>query len=312
MSRSTTPQPETHGVTHSGQAPQVAVRDGNRLLCPCCGQTIMVLKQKRFTPPKMHHAQGDPRRTWPSLERLIAEQEAHYQNGSAQEVLEEETSRADDKKDHPAYRADSLVVPIDPKVASHEFPPLDPPPFDPPEVPKPVKLPKTRTPGASYRYEPPRDWNTQYEEHQRQRRKRPLEEATSYEMARLYAWAYYRLQRLAVQIEKEIAAKQIVVDQLQSKLDAEPKQKTEQQATEKPMNANPVHEEKSITTPRQVRPGRVHRTHTQADLGVAPGTVKTIEKATTNATRRHAHADEGMAPQRVLDDSMEASRRGPP
>ncbi len=307
MSRSHTPQPEQHGVTHTGQAPQVAVRDGNRLLCPCCGQTLMVLKEKRFTPPKMHHAQGDPRRTWPSLERLIAEQEAHYQNGSAQEVPDEEPRAEDDNQDRPAYRADSLVVPIDPKIAAHQFPD-----FNPPEVPKPVKLPNERLPQAKHRHQPPRDWNTRYDEHQRQRRKRPLEDATSYEMARLYAWAYYRLQRLAVQIEEEIAAKQIVVDQLQTELSGEPEPKTEPQATEKPMNANLVHEEKSITKSRQVRPGRVNRTHAQADLGVAPGTVKTSEKATTNSTRRHAHADEGMAPQRVLEDSMEASRRGPP
>ncbi len=276
----------------------------------------MVLKEKRFTPPKRHHAQGDPRRTWPSLERLIAEQEAHYQNGSADEVPEEEPRVEDDNQDRPAYRADSLVVPIDAKIAAHEFPPLEPPPFDPPEVPKPVKLPKMRTPSASYRYEPPRDWNTQYDEHQRQRRKRPLEEATSYEMARLYAWAYYRLQRLAVQIEAEIAVKQAEVAELQTELDAEPSQKTEQQPTEKPMNANLVHEEKSITKSRQVRPGRVNRTHAQADLGVALGTVKTIEKAMTNATRRHAHADEGMAPQIILktsiDQPAEGHWRGPP
>ncbi len=272
----------------------------------------MVLKQKRFTPPKRHHAQGDPRRTWPSLERLIAEQEAHYQNGSKDEPRPQEPNSEDDNQDRPMYRADSLVVPIDAKIAAHEFPPLEPPPFDPPEVPKPVKLPKTRTHSASDRYEPPRDWNTRYDEHQRQRHKRPLEDATSYEMARLYAWAYYRLQRLAVQIEAEIAAKQIVVDQLQSELNGEPKQKPEQQSTEETMNANPVHEDINIAMPRDARHVGTITRHAQADLGVAPGSFNTSEKATTNSTRRHAHADDGMAPQRVLEDSTEASRRGPP
>ncbi|WDI42552.1 hypothetical protein [Bremerella sp. P1] len=46
MSHHHAPQPETHGAGHSGHAPQVAVRDGNRLLCPCCGEVLLVLPEK--------------------------------------------------------------------------------------------------------------------------------------------------------------------------------------------------------------------------------------------------------------------------
>ncbi len=245
----------------------------------------MVLKEKRFTPPKRHHAQGDPRRTWPSLERLIAEQEAHYQNGLTQEVPEEEPSAEDDNQDRPAYRADSLIVPIDPKIAAHQFPDVDPP-----QIPKPVKLSGERLPQAKHPHQPPRDWNTRYEEHQRRRSKLPLEEASTYEMARLYAWAYYRLQRLAVQIENEMAAKQKEIARLQAKLDGAQQEKTEQPSTEKPMNTNPIHEEKNNKLERDLQP--------QRDI------------------QRHAHADEGMAPQRIsverTTQPTAAHRRGPP
>ncbi len=292
MSRSHTPQPEQHGVTHTGQSPQVAVRDGNRLLCPCCGQTLMVLKEKRFRPPKKHHMQGDPRRTWPSLERLIAEQEAHYQNGSADEPPSQEPPRKDDDQDRPMYRADSLIVPIDPQVASHEFPPLDPPPFDPLKISKPVK----RSPQEGVAYKPPRDWNTQYEEHQRRRSKRPLEEATTYEMARLYAWAYYRLQRLAVQIEKEIAAKEAEVETLQTELSGghvEPSKTASTDRTEPTIDAR-----------------------AQANLSVVPSEGNTHGRTMTMTTRRHAHADEGMAPRSMNEASTNhaslANERGPP
>ncbi|WDI42987.1 hypothetical protein [Bremerella sp. P1] len=48
MSHHHASQPETHGAGSKGHAPQVAVRDGNRLLCPCCGEVLMVLPE---TPP---------------------------------------------------------------------------------------------------------------------------------------------------------------------------------------------------------------------------------------------------------------------
>ncbi len=268
----------------------------------------MVLKEKRFRPPKMHAIQGDPRRTWPSLERLIAEQEAHYQNGSAQEVPEEEPRVEDDNQDRAAYRADSLVVPIDPKVGKYDFPEVDPP-----KAPQPVKVPTERSPKASAQYRPPRDWNTRYEEHQRRRRKQPLEDATTYEMARLYAWAYYRLQRLAVQIEKEIATKQAKIDRLQAQLNGGQKKETNAQPTEKSMNNN---EEKNTKTQRQDRPLRVNQTHAQADLDVAPGMGELSGGWTGTTPRRHAHADEGMAPSKTqVASTAQASptiKRGPP
>ncbi len=289
MSRCNTSQPEQHGVTHQGQAPQVAVRDGNRLLCPCCGQTIMVLKEKRFTPPKRHHTQGDPRRTWPSLERLIAEQEAHYQNGSAEEVPKEEPRSADNDQEGPAYRADSLVMPIDPKIAAHEFPD-----FDPSSIPKPVKLPSERLPEAKLHSPPTRSENGPYD--QRRRSACPFEEATTYEMARLYAWAYYRLQRLAVQIEQEIAAKQSEIDRLKTKRSGG---QVEPSKTESGNNTD-------VTI----------QTRAQADLGVAPRVVRTRGIVVSHGTQRHAHEDEGMAPASVsiepVTSTSTAHQRGPP
>ncbi len=288
MSRCNTSQPEQHGVTHAGQAPQVAVRDGNRLLCPCCGQTLMVLKEKRFTPPKRHHAQGDPRRTWPSLERLIAEQEAHYQNAPAQEVPEQEPRSADNNKDQPSYRADSLVVPIDPKIAAHQFPD-----FDPPSIPKPVKLPSERLPEVKLHCPPTRSENGPYDQ---RRRNTPLEEATTYEMARLYAWAYYRLQRLAVQIEKEIATKEAETNRLQGKLNGG---KQEQASSTRP--------DRAVVTPQ---------THAQADVSVTSDVVRTRGMVASNGTQRHAHEDEGMAPTSVsiepATSTSIAHQRGPP
>ncbi len=264
------------------------MRDGNRLLCPCCGQTLMVLKEKRFTPPKRHHAQGDPRRTWPSLERLIAEQEAHYQNGAAQEVPEQEPRAEDDNQDQPSYRADSLIVPIDPKIAAHEFPE-----FDPPSIPKPVKLPSECLPEAKLHSPPKRSENGPYDQ---RRRNTPLEEATTYEMARLYAWAYYRLQRLAVQIEQEIAAKQAETNRLQAELTGG---KQEQ--------ASGTCQDRTVATPQ---------TRAQADVSVAPSMVRARGMLACDGTKRHAHEDEGMAPASVSSESATstsiANERGPP
>ncbi len=276
MSRPPTSQPEKHGAGHHAAAPQVAVRDGNRLLCPCCGQTLMVLKEKRFTPPKRHHLQGDPRRTWPALEKLIAQQEA-YLDKQTQEADEPDPKWVEYNTIRPFYRADSLVVPIDEKVAAHQFPAFDPPPCDSARQPNEVKLPEARLPEVKLQPQPPRDWNTQYEAHQRRRSERPLEDPFTEEGARLFAWAYYRLQRLAVQIEKEIAQKQAEIARLQAELSGGQHETTEQPSTEKPMNSNKQSEEKNNIVPRQSRPLPV--------------------------SRRHAYADEGMAPQKVLENS---------
>ncbi len=246
----------------------------------------MVLKEKRFRPPKRHHLHGDPRRTWPSLEKLIAQQEAHYQNGSAEEVPPEEPAWADYNLIRPFYRADKLVEPLDEKVAAYAFPPVDPPPLDPLKTQRPVKLPETRLPEGTHRHQPPRDWNTQYEAHQRRRSQRPLEDPFTEEGARLFAWAYYRLQRLAVKIQEEINRKQKEIARLEVELDGKAEEETDKQTTEKPMNDQDRNEEKSIVPQRQDTPLHVDR--------------------------RHAHADEGMAPLKELEASTKAPGRGPP
>ncbi len=254
----------------------------------------MVLKEKRFASPKRHHMQGDPRRTWPSLERLIAEQEAHYQNAPAEEVPKEEPSAEDDNQDRPAYRADSLVVPIDPQVAAYQFPSQDPPPQASAKAVNPVKLPGVPLPEAKLHSPPKRNENGPYD--QRRRNTRPLEEATTYEMARLYAWAYYRLQRLAVQIEQEIAAKEAETNRLQGELNGG---KQEQASSTRP--------DRTVATPQ---------TRAQADVNVATSVVRTRGMVACNGTQRHAHEDEGMAPASVsiepATSTSIANERGPP
>ncbi len=272
----------------------------------------MVLKEKRFTPPKRHHMQGDPRRTWPSLERLIAEQEAHY-HASAETASDEQPQWADYNTVRPFYRADELVEPIDETIAEYEFPDSDPPPLDPSNVQRPVKLPDTSLPEVKLRHQPPRDWNTQYEANQRRRRERPLEDPFTEQGARLYAWAYYRLQRLAVQIEKEIAAKQQKIARLQAKLNGGQREETHSQRTEETMNNT---KQKNIQPQRRERPLRVNSTHAQADLGVAPGMGDAPKGLTGRETPRHAHADEGMAPTEAATEPTTqpnaAHRRRPP
>ncbi len=278
------------------------MRDGNRLLCPCCGQVLLVLKEKRFAPPKMHHMQGDPRRTWPALEKLIAQQEA-YLNASPQEAAQEESPAAEATTDGPFYRADALVTEVDPKIAAHQFPPLEPPPFDPRKIDQPVKQPAERSSTDNAAYQPPRDWNTRYDEHQRRQSKRPLAEPTTYEMARLYAWAYYRLQRLAVQLEKQIAAKEAEVQRLQAKLN----EQNELPAATKETSVVKRGADRSV--------GSTGR-HAHADEGMAPRKgCKTI-KSRGSENRRHAQADMGMDPATdwvgPLANPSEVSPRGPP
>ncbi len=312
MSRPHTSQPEQHGVAHQGQAPQVAVRDGNRLLCPCCGQVLMVLKEKRFTPPKMHKVQGDPRRTWPALEKLIAEQEAHYQNVSSGDSAPQQTEWADFNLIRPFYRADALMGPIDPQIAAYEFPESDPP-----RAPQPVKrpsegLPSVELPGASLSDKPTHSASGPYDQRQPSRSQQPLHDPFTEEGARLFAWAYYRLQRLAVQIQKEIDAKQKKIARLQTKLDGQQNQETHQQPNETPMNSHQQNPVMNTKRQHQDRPLRDNRTHAPADLGAAPG----MGEVNGNGSRRHAHADEGMAPAEVCIEHQskpsEDNGRGPP
>ncbi len=275
-------------------AVQVAVRDGNRLLCPCCGQVLMVLKEKpkRFTPPKMHKVQGDPRRTWPALEKLIAQQEgleaAAGDLAQALEALQQEPAWADYNTIRPFYRADALKLPIDPKVAAYVFPEEDPPPLDAAKATRPAKLPDVRLPKADVHYRPTRKRSGDYSDRAANRQKQPLHDPFTEEGARLYAWVYYRLQRLAVKLEREIRAKQAQVDRLQAKVDrAKPAdEKKEQPKPEKPMTQERTDTETTTTTCNVPRVEREAR----ADLGVAP------ETEHRGKLPSHAHADEGMAP----------------
>ncbi len=288
MSQLPTSPPEIHGAGHNADAVQVAVRDGNRLLCPCCGQVLMVLKEKskRFTPPKMHKVHGDPRPTWPGLEKLIARQEGQAEDADQTARVEglspPQQPPADDSAEHPAYRADALVVPIDPQIAAHPFPEWDPPPLAPSQTTRPVKLPAARLPEVNVTYRPTQKRNGDYSDRLPGRRTQPLQEPFTQEGARLHAWAYYRLQQLAVQLEQEIRACEAQIQRLQTKLNGPENQPTPTEAT--------MPEERPSTTTRF--------------------------KRAFPPVKRHAHADKGMAPTaaacEVPAQPIQASGRGPP
>lgn len=177
-------------------------------------------KPKRYRPPKMHHLHGDPRRTWTSLEKLIARQEGR-QAASTEEVAEALSFWGDSDATGPFYRADALVAPIDPEVAAYRFPDFDPPPLAGGKTAQPVKLPEVRLPSAKLRSKPVRDWNTRRREEERRRSKRPLSDPFTQEGARLFARAYYRLQQLAVNLEAEIATKQAEVTRLEAEVEVD-------------------------------------------------------------------------------------------
>ncbi|MFN3153143.1 hypothetical protein, partial [Bremerella sp.] len=215
------PQPEKHGDGHTGQAPQVAVRDGNRLLCPCCGEVLMILPEeplnqvtsKKFDPPKIDQKHRVKRISCPTLDAIIARQEAEeeaaFQASMAPKEPVEVSPASPVEPEGPRYQADPIVVPIDPHIAAYEFPEHDPPP--------PPKRTRYRTPkiplDKPWRM---RDKGNRGRDSDRQprRKERPLVDPWSHRSARIYAWMYYRMQKLNVQLIGEICAKQEAIEQL--------------------------------------------------------------------------------------------------
>jgi len=193
---STHAQPEKHGSGAHAHAPQVAVREGNRLLCPCCGEVLFLLKETSPVGPACRgsdsgYQDSDPR-----------SREVH----TPPESIED---------DEPGYRADGLVCEIDPEVEAYEIPEEDPPPA--PVLPT-FKEPRKR----STEPRPPRvrDDETRWRERQRYRLKRPLRVPTHYEGRRLLAWTFYRLKALDLQLQREIREKEAQIEQLRAELRA--------------------------------------------------------------------------------------------
>ncbi|MFN3149333.1 hypothetical protein, partial [Bremerella sp.] len=219
-------QPEKQGDGHTGHGSQVAVRDGNRLLCPCCGEVLMILPEeplnqvtsKRFNPPKFDPPKIDQKHrvkriSCPTLDAIIARQEAEeeaaFQASMAPKEPAEVSPASPVEPEGPRYQADPIVVPIDSDVAAYEFPE-----FDPPEPPN-----RTRTRTPKIPLDKPwrmRDKGDRGRDRDRQPRskERPLVDPWSHRSARIYAWMYYRMQKLNVQLIGEICAKQEAIEQL--------------------------------------------------------------------------------------------------
>ncbi|MFN3151245.1 hypothetical protein [Bremerella sp.] len=235
-------QPEKHGDGHPGQAPQVAVRDGNRLLCPCCGEVLLVLPEeplnqkvtKKFDPPKIDQKHRVKRISCPTLDAIIARQEAEeeaaFQASMAPKEPVEDSPVSPVEPEGPRYQADPIVVPIDPDVASYKFPE-----YDPPAPPKPTR---TRTPkiplDKPWRI---RDKGDRGRDRDRQprRKERPLVDPWSHRSARIYAWMYYRMQRLNVQLIGEICAKQEAIEQFENDLTSTTEERTTQENIRVPL-----------------------------------------------------------------------------
>ncbi|MFN3152942.1 hypothetical protein [Bremerella sp.] len=314
-------QPEKQGDGHSGQAPQVAVRDGNRLLCPCCGEVLMVLPEeplnqvtsKKFNPPKFDPPKIDQRSkvkriSCPTLDAIIARQEAEeeaaFQASMAPKEPVEVSPASPVEPEGPRYQADPIVVPIDPDIAAYEFPEHDPPP--PPKrtrhrTPKtPIFKPRPKMPRMADMFDrkPKRD-------RQPRRKERPLVDPWSHRSARIYAWMYYRMQKLNVQLIGEICAKQEAIEQLTNDLTGTTEERTTKQELRVP-RPSPLGRANQVPVPStsETQPTIELNPHAHADVGMAPDAVA---GSTSNVVPRHAQEDLGVAP--VVRD---ANERGPP
>ncbi|MFN3152260.1 hypothetical protein [Bremerella sp.] len=306
------PQPEKQGDGHPGHTPQVAVRDGNRLLCPCCGEVLMVLPEqplnqvtsKKFHPPKIDQKHRVKRISCPTLDAIIARQEAEeeaaFQASMAPKQPVEVSPASPVEPEGPRYQADPIVVPIDPEVAAHEFPE-----YDPPAPPKPTR---TRTPkiplDKPWRMRDKGD-RCSSRERQPSRKERPLVDPWSYRSARIYAWMYYRMQRLHLQLIDEISQKQDEIEQLKTNLTSPKQERTPQQEIRVP-RPSPLGRASQVPVPStsETQPTIELTTHAHADVGMAPDMVA---GSTSNVIPRHAQEDLGVAPV-----ARDVNQRGPP
>jgi len=291
-------QPEKHGSGAAAHAPQVAVRDGNRLLCPCCGEALMVLadagaarkghqaSDSRSTGPKKTSGRkpvaaypldsdGLPRPQSATLNEIIRRQEAAREAAAANHPPAEPAWDTFDPES-PGYRADGLVCRIDPKVEAYQVPAEDPPPL--PEMPK---LSAPRLPSREVRPPRVRDEETRRRERERYRLKRPLRQPSTYEGKRLLAWYFYRMKALDLQLQQEVRQQEQAVEQLRYELYGPAEAKT---------------------SPREKQP----LVHLQGQVNEMIN-CRRRQRVGQAIERRHAHADGSMAP-----ETNEANERGPP
>ncbi|MEW4566018.1 hypothetical protein AB1K70_26110 [Bremerella sp. JC770] len=284
MSHHHNTQPESNGA----HTPQVAVRDGNRLLCPCCGEVLMVLQAETSqtsspaTKSSSKTKREEPmRHRSPSLDALIRRQEAQEdaarQAGDRENAPPPKPAPPVPNTDRPNFRADPLVIPIDPKVAAHQFPEGSPPPVVNFWKPKTV-----RTHSETIRPQRLRGVDDRFYDRMRYKSKKPLPDPCTYEMARLYAWTYYRMQKLDLQLQAEIEAKQAAIDAL----------KRELEGVKEEVAPKPVPEEK----PREARPQVKTPSSIQAFREARKAFTRRRKEAAREALAGHAYEDESMAP----------------
>jgi len=211
-------QPESNGA----HAPQVAVRDGNRLLCPCCGEVLLVLAEevseeraKEPVEPEQTPRYGPiPHGIYSPWDAIAARQDAakqaawaafHASQNAKQEAEYAQFLASDD----PKFCADYLSMPIDPAVAAYEFPAEDPPPLPSLKKPNPVGPPKEDG-GAGAGRKRKQHWPDV-----------PLHQPLTYQEKRYLAWTYYHLKRQALELQEKILAKQAKIDGLRQKLGGE-------------------------------------------------------------------------------------------
>ncbi|MEW4563121.1 hypothetical protein AB1K70_11380 [Bremerella sp. JC770] len=194
-------QPETHGA----HAPQVAVRDGNRLLCPCCGEVLMVLSEEASEAPADQDQAAtaelpyDPisKKLYSPWDAIVARQDAA--KAAAWQAYDEAQREKQQQRyaeylesDDPGFCADYLTVPIDPQVAAYEFPDEDPP-----QLPAKKRTPSSRASGGS-----------RSRRHEKRWRDVPLNEPYSYQEKRYLAWTYYWLKLQDLELQEKIRVKQ--------------------------------------------------------------------------------------------------------
>ncbi|WDI42165.1 hypothetical protein [Bremerella sp. P1] len=286
MSHHHAAQPETHGAGSPGHAPQVAVRDGNRLLCPCCGEVLLVLQETPAKPPAKK-----PTRPRTMLEEPIRRQQAQAE-ARLQDAIQRRLSSPESRLpgDSPiGLLAQGMVVPIDPKVAQYEFPDQAPPKQKRPSQASAAERRRKRPSllRKLVRLAKPRRSNGR------------IAEPLTYVSARLHAWLFYRLKRLNLQLLEEVAAKQEVVAALSHTvdlLDEGPSQEEPSQGNTPRKIVSVCKTQKVITPRRRERVRQAIQRHAPADLATAPDDVRADKVVTTG----------------TIQEAMETSQRGPP
>jgi len=294
MSSTHEPQPEKHGVGAPAHAPQVAVRDGNRLLCPCCGEVLFVLNDpppvgpacrgsEPWYPLRDPRSRGVPTPRQPArrFEELpqpqlsiwgdIIDRQEALKKAAFDAYCQAEKSEHDERlnrlvdAEDPSGLADALVIPIDPEVAAYEIPAKDPPP-----LPK-----KHRACSAPAKPPRPRDLEQQRRRRARERRLRCWWFASrpTPEMKRLRAWTFYHGKRYDLALQARIRWQQAHVDRLRRERLDERKEPPREECF--PFAALPS----SLARIRLVEVNlwawmmqvQARHEHAQADLDVAPG-----------------------------------------